>query len=431
MPLSASPVAELRPIDSLKPYPRNARTHSEEQVAQIAASIKEFGWTTPVLVDGENGVIAGHGRLLAARKLGMAEVPVIELGRLTAAQKRAYILADNRIAESAGWDAELLAVELDELRDMQFDLGVIGFAPGELNELIGTPNTGYDPDEVPPVQAEAVSKLGDVWLLGGHRLLCGDATSESDVRTLLGDVKPLLMVTDPPYGVEYDPDWRNRAKRAGGLQAYGASSIGQVENDSRADWREAWALFPGDVAYVWHGALHATLVAESLMATEFEIRAQVIWAKQHAPISRGHYHWQHEPCWYAVRKGGTGHWAGDRKQTTLWQISNANAFGGAGDEKKAATGHGTQKPVECMRRPIENNSEHGSAVYDPFVGSGTTIIAAEQTGRRCYAMELSPQYVDVCCERWANFTGKDPVRESDGVSWNSLKVSATSTTLSA
>ncbi len=212
---------------------------------------------------------------------------------------------------------------------------------------------------------------------------------------LLGDIRPLLMVTDPPYGVEYDPAWRNATGAAK------TKRTGKVLNDDRADWREAWALFPGDVVYVWHGALHATTVADSLIAAGFDIRSQIIWAKDRLVLSRGDYHWQHEPCWYAVKKRGKGHWAGDRKQTTLWQIANR--------DQDAETVHGTQKPVECMRRPILNNSSPGQAIYEPFMGSGTTLIAAETTGRVCYGIELNPAYVDVAIARWQNLTGQAAV----------------------
>jgi DNA modification methylase len=212
------------------------------------------------------------------------------------------------------------------------------------------------------------------------------------------------MATDPPYGVAYDPSWRNRA----GLSS--TARTGKVENDHRADWREAWALFPGQVAYVWHGALHATTVAESLTACGFDIRAQIVWAKDRLVLGRGHYHWQHEPCWYAVR--GTGHWTGDRKQTTLWQIASTG--------QDAETVHGTQKPVECMKRPIENNSSPGQAVYEPFSGSGTTIIAAEMTGRCCHAIELSPAYVDVAVLRWQAFTGQEAVLDGDGRGYDAV-----------
>jgi DNA modification methylase len=246
-----------------------------------------------------------------------------------------------------------------------------------------------------------VSRLGDVWLLGRHRLVCGDSTDPAVVERVLAGVQPHLMVTDPPYGVEYDPAWRNRA----GLST--TSRTGTVANDDRADWREAWALFPGEVAYVWHGALHAATVAESLAACGFDIRAQIIWAKERLVMGRGHYHWQHEPAWYAVR--GTGHWSGDRKQTTLWQIASKG--------QDAETTHGTQKPVECMARPIRNNSSPGQAVYEPFCGSGTTLIAAEMEGRACHAIELSPAYVDVAVRRWEGFTGKLASLEENGESF--------------
>ncbi len=371
-------------------------------MAQIAASIREFGFTNPVLVDAERGVIAGHGRLLAARKLGMAEVPTIELGHLTPAQRRAYVLADNRLALSAGWDDDLLRLELGDLQADGFDLALTGFDPDEIAGLLTDPTDGLtDPDDVPPMPEVPVSQLGDVWLLGRHRLVCGDSTDPATVERALAGVRPHLMVTDPPYGVEYDPAWRNRA----GVGS--TARVGRVENDDRADWREAWVLFPGDVAYVWHGALHAGTVADSLVASGFQIRAQVIWAKDRLVLGRGHYHWQHEPCWYAVR--GQGHWAGDRKQTTLWQIASR--------AQDAETVHGTQKPVACMQRPMENNSSPGQAVYEPFSGSGTTLIAAEATGRVCHAIELSPAYVDVAVLRWQAFTGREAVLEGAGVSY--------------
>lgn len=391
---------DYRPIGDLIPYARNARTHSEAQVALIAGSIREYGFTNPVLVDGTNGIIAGHGRVLAARKLGLARVPVIELAHLSEAQKRAYILADNRLAEQAGWDRDLLALELGELREMAVDLGSLGFEAGELDALLNAGAADPREEDVPPLPAVPVSRPGDLWILGPHRLICGDATDAVTVARVLGGVMPHLMVTDPPYGVAYDPAWRNQAGAAR------TKRTGKVLNDDRADWRAAWALFPGDVAYVWHGALHATTVAESLMATGFAIRSQIIWAKERLVLSRGDYHWQHEPCWYAVREKATGHWSGDRKQTTLWQIPSR--------DQDAATVHGTQKPVDCMRRPMLNNSSPGQVVYEPFCGSGTTIIAAETCGRHCHAVELDPPYVDVALARWQAFTGLEAVLEATG-----------------
>ena len=398
--------------ERLVPYARNARTHSDQQVAQIAASIAEFGFTNPILIGDDDVIVAGHGRLMAAQRLGLTEVPVIVLAHLTEAQRRALVIADNKIAENAGWDEELLKAELVALQKIEFDLDLVGFSDEELEDLLGeieAPALGgavEGEDEVPEPPADPISVIGDLWILGNHRLLCGDSTVATDVERVLDGVKPLLMVTDPHYGVEYDPSWRNQAGAAS------TKRTGKVLNDDRADWREAWALFPGDVAYVWHGALHATTVADSLIATGFNIRSQIIWAKDRLILSRGDYHWQHEPCWYAVRKKGKGHWAGDRKQTTLWHIANK--------DQDAETVHGTQKPVECMRRPILNNSSPGQAVYEPFMGSGTTLIAAETTGRSCYGIELNPAYIDVIVERWQNLTGQTAVLEGDGRSFAEL-----------
>lgn len=682
-----------RPIETLVPYARNARTHSEAQVAEIAASIREFGWTNPILVDGENSVVAGHGRLLAARKLGMARVPVIELAGLSEVQRRAYVIADNRLALNAGWDKELLALELGDLESLGFDLALTGFGEEEIAALNERGTTGLtDPDAVPAPPATPASRPGDLWVLGKHRLICGDATNAADVARLLDGVSPHLLVTDPPYGVNYDPAWRGKLHGSEGL------ATGKVTNDDRADWREAWALFPGDVAYVWHGALHASTVAASLEAAGFAIRSQIVWDKTRLVIGRGDYHWQHEPCqpagtmvqkviergagsrparievapieslregdfvvsynpyesvvrrrgrkitrfgkrhfdglmhtisagdratratpehrfsvrldpdaadkqivylmrrgpwwrvgrvslfntrgfglstrladnkaeeawiisvhdspclaqcaeqvlscrygiptthwevdgwakaptrqrsaemiadiyasldpgalaaratlllrdhrlepdhpvitsrerpmfsrkatrlvracnvfaqimqvpapsegdqftwltvtgndatpfsgpvysmdvdqdlhyvadglvthncWYAVRKGRKGHWKGDRKQTTVWQIPH----------RKNDSGHGTQKPVECMRRPIENNSSPGQTVYEPFCGSGTTIIAAEMTGRCCSAIELDPAYVDVAVKRWQSFTGQAAILHGSDASFETV-----------
>jgi DNA modification methylase len=375
-------------------------------VAQIAASIREFGFTNPVLLDEANGIIAGHGRVLAARKLGMQDVPAIRLAHLTEAQKRAYVIADNKLALNAGWDEELLRLELKDLQDLNFDVALTGFSTEELDALMAPPGTEglTDPDAVPEAPEHPVSVPGDVWLLGRHRLACGDCTDALVVEKALAGVKPHLMVTDPPYGVEYDPAWR---AKAGVNKSKG--KLGKVMNDDKADWREAWALFPGEVAYVWHAGLFARDVQESLEACDFQVRSQIIWAKDRFALSRGHYHWQHEPCWYAVK--GTGHWAGDRSQSTLWSIK-AREDGGVG--------HGTQKPVECMRRPIENNSSPGQAVYEPFSGSGTTIIAAEMTGRACHAIELNAAYVDVAIKRWQEFTGQAATLEGDGRSFTDV-----------
>jgi len=392
-------------VEDLIPYALNSRTHSDAQVAQLAASIREFGFTNPVLVDDANNLIAGHGRLLAARKLKMDQVPAIVVAGLDDRKRRALVIADNKLALNAGWDEDALRVELEDLAG---DFGeLMGFSQDELVALLqnaeGTDGL-TDEDAVPEVPAVPVTVEGDVWLLGRHRLACGSSTDAHTVEAVLAGVKPHLMVTDPPYGVEYDASWRKDALpltnpgKTGGMH-------GKVLNDNQADWREAWALFPGDVAYIWHAGNKAHTVAESIEASGFEIRSQIIWAKHQFVIGRGHYHPHHEPCWYAVRKGATGHWGGDRKQSTLWQIPKP---------QKSETGHSTQKPVECMKRPIENNSSPGQAVYEPFSGSGTTIIAGEMTGRCVYAIELNPAYVDMAVIRWQNFTGQTATLEATG-----------------
>lgn len=398
---------ETRSIAELIPFARNSRTHSDEQVAQIAASIREFGWTNPILIDGANGIIAGHGRLAAARKLGLDAVPVIVLDHLTDAQKRALVIADNKLALNAGWDFELLASEIEGLGEDGFDLSLLGFNEDELANLLAEKTEGLvDPDDIPEAPDNPVSVLGDVWLLGKHRIVCGDSTDADCVAACLNGVTPHLMVTDPPYGVEYDATWRGKA----GHGTLGKNRTGIVENDDRADWREVWALFPGTIAYVWHGGLMSGLVAESLTACGFSLRSQIIWNKTVMAMGRGDYHWKHEPCWYAVR--GTGAWAGDRKQTTVWDIASPlHIMGGS---KEAKTAHPTQKPVECMKRPIENNSSPGQAVYEPFSGSGTTIIAGEMTGRSIHAIELNPAYVDVAVKRWQDFTGQAAIHEATG-----------------
>lgn len=679
---------ESWPIERLVPYVRNPRKN-DEQVERMVAAIREFGFRIPVVAKSDGTVVDGHLRLKAARKLGLTEVPVALADELTDAQVKAFRLLANRSANWAAWDEDLLALELEELQAMAFDVSLTGFDAGEIDSLLAKPTTDglTDPDEVPEPPAEPVSKPGDVWILGRHRLMCGDSTSADAVDRLLAGVRPHLMVTDPPYGVEYDPAWRNEA-----LAGQKTKRTGMVLNDDRADWREAWALFPGDVAYVWHGALHAATVAESLVACGFDIRSQIIWAKERLVLSRGHYHWMHEPCqpagtmvqkvidpgagsqsariaevpietlragdfvvsynpyesvirrrgrqitrfgerqfdglmhtisaagrvtratpehrftvrlnpsaadkqlvylmrrgdwwrvgrvslfnsrgfglatrladnkgedawiisvhdnaieaqcaeqvlscrygiptthwevdnwtkvparqrspemiagiysclnlgalsaratlllrdhrlereypfitcgdqlmssrrttrlvracnihpgvmqipmpstgedfdwititgndaapfsgkvysmdvdkdlhyvadglvthncWYAVK--GKAHWSGDRKQVTIWNIPSKG--------QDADTIHGTQKPVECMKRPMENNSSPGQAVYEPFSGSGTTIIAAEITGRACLAMELNPAYVDVAVKRWEDFMGEKAVLEDVG-----------------
>jgi DNA modification methylase len=416
------------PVDRLLPYAQNARLHPEDQILELVYSMREFGFNVPCLVDASHSIVAGHGRIIAAKRLGLEEVPVIQLGHLTEAQVRAYRLADNRIALNSEWDEDLLKAELQAIQD-EFDLGLMGFDEKELEEYLAPEFEGGakdGEDEVPEPAAFAVARAGDVWYCGPHRVGCGSSTDKAAVAAVLGGERPNLMVTDPPYGVNYDASWRVKA----GVGSKNAA-VGKVLNDDRADWTEAWALFPGAVAYVWHGGLHAKTVAESLEAEKFQIRSQIIWVKPRFALSRGHYHWQHEPCLYGVRDGGdegwgfveehevaayavreaqTGAWRGGRKQSTVWQIEHV----------KCETGHSTRKPVECMRRPMLNNSKLGDAVYDPFLGSGTSLIAAETEGRRCFGMELNPAYVDIIVRRWQDFTGREATLGATGQTYGAV-----------
>jgi DNA modification methylase len=401
------------PIERLIPYAHNARLHSEADLDQIAASIRKWGWTNPALVDEAGVLIAGHLRVAAALRVGVTTIPVIVARGWSEEEKRAYRLADNQLPARATWDPDLLRVELQELRFADFDLGLIGFEPDQLETILaGLGSSGLtDPDSVPEVPEQPVTRPGDIWRLGDHRVGCGDSTNTLDVTRVLAGAEPPLMVTDPPYGVGYEPSWRARRTRSKGKLARG-----QMLNDDRADWRDAYALFPGDVAYVWHGAMHGAVVAAGLADCGLLIRAQIIWAKQHFTLGRGDYHWKHETCWYTVREGKASRWQGDRTQTTVWEIANNNPFGNG--QREQSWGHGTQKPVECMRRPIVNNSRPGQAIYDPFLGSGTSLVAAEMTGRICYGLELDPHYVDVVVRRWQLFSGRSARHQATGQSFD-------------
>ena len=385
-------------VSRLTPYDRNPRKN-DDAVDAVVRSIEAFGFLNPIIVDAEFRICAGHTRHRAAIDMGLSTVPVIVAPELIGDKFTGFNIADNQTATIAEWDdAELRAI-LGELDKDDFDMSTLGFDGDELNEYLADDDAGgqTDPDDVSEPPVDPITKVGDLWMLGDHRLLCGDATKLEDVALLLNGAVPALTVTDPPYGVDYDPAWRDEAAKAGHI-SYATRRVGKVKNDDKADWRDAWSLLPGGVLYCWHADRHASEVQAGIESAGFEIRNQVIWAKSRFAISRGHYHWRHEPCWYAVKKGSRSDWVGDHSQTTLWEINlDANVAGG----------HGTQKPVECMARPIRN---HKGDVYDPFVGSGTTLIAAEQLGRKCYAMEIDPTYCDVAVKRWEEFAGKKATR---------------------
>jgi DNA modification methylase len=419
------------PLEKLIAYAGNPR-RNDHAVEAVAAAIKRFGFRVPVLAKSDGSLIDGHLRIKAAKRLGMTEVPVALCDDLSEAEIKALRISINRMAELAEWDEELLMAELEGLAaegitmdDVGFDLDALE-ALGASVEPEGNPEADAEPqiDKAEELRVKWGVEPGQLWELGDHRLLCGDSTNKQDVKRALGGALPLLMVTDPPYGVEYDASWREEAGIGEGAQ-------GKVLNDDRADWQPAWELFPGDVAYIWHAGAFSPCVADSLIAADFQLRNLIIWAKDRLVISRGNYHHQHEPCWYAVRKGKPAQFTEDRTQTTLFKNIDdvtrpdelvflakdkaKRVYAIRGDKStlwqipkptKSETGHSTQKPVECMARPIRNHeSEY---VYEPFSGSGTTIIACEKLKRKCRAIELNPAYVAVALQRWADATGKTP-----------------------
>jgi DNA modification methylase len=407
--MKTHPVIVSRKVDALIPYIRNSRTHSDEQVAQIAASVREFGWTNPVLVDGENGIIAGHGRILAARKLGMDEVPCIELAGLTDTQRRAYIIADNRTAELAGWDNELLAIEFAELADAGFDNLLTGFTQDEIDALTPEqiPEGLTDEDAVPDVQPDPVSKLGDVWLLGKHRVMCGDSTSIDAVEALMDGQKADMVFTDPPYGVAYEGG-HNKKKRSGII-------ADTLEGD------DLTGLFYGALIaaiavtkdgaafYVWFSPSKSIDTFASLANLPLELRSVIQWYKVKSGLGAfmSQYIPNCEPCMYLHKKGYSPAWYGPTTEKTVWELQRVgkNEF------------HPTQKPVELPQRALTNSSKQGDAVLDLFGGSGSTLIACEKTGREARLMELDPKYVDVIVRRWQEFTGKQATHAATGATF--------------
>ena len=385
-------------VVDLVEHPRNPNKHGDKQIALLAKIIRNQGWRNPIVVSADSGfIVAGHGRLMAAKVLNVEQVPVDYQPFDNEAEEYAHLIADNRIAELAEADKSELAKLVRELED-KIDLDLTGFDAPSLEELLATKEekqVDAEPktDKAAELQVKWKTEKGQMWKLGEHRLLCGDSTNAKDVERVLGDDKADIMVTDPPYGVNYDPSWRAEA----GI-TLNENKLGKVQNDDIADWTPAWQLFDGDVCYVYHAGAKAGTVQQSLEDSGFNIRSQIIWSKDKMALSRGDYHWQHEPCWYGVRDGKKGNRTEDRTQTTVWQIAAREDSG---------HGHGTQKPVECMARPISNH--HCSTVYEPFSGSGTTIIACEQLDKKCRAIEIDPNYVAVALERYVDATGKEPV----------------------
>lgn len=370
-------------IAALKTNPNNPRVIKDDKFQKLVESMRNFPKMLeirPLVVNGDMMVLGGNMRLKACQEAGMIEVPVIMAADLTPDQQREFIIKDN--VGFGEWDWAAIVNEWPEAPEWGLDIP--DFALPKVEAL----EDDYDiPDDI---ITDIV--LGDLFEIGEHRLVCGSSTEAHAVAKLLNGKEPYLMITDPPYGVNYDPQWRNDHNIKSGVGANRAT--GKVNNDDESDWTPAWALSPSKVAYIWHSGKYASIVQNSLELADFIIRSQIIWAKQNLVMSRGDYHWQHEPCWYAVKKGSKGNWAGDRKQTSLWNIRNNNPFGN--QKKEEQTGHGTQKPVECMAKPIGN---HDGDVYDPFLGSGTTMVAAHQLNRKCYGMELNPKYCQVIVDR--------------------------------
>lgn len=383
--MSSNPADKIEhwPIDRLIPYARNSRTHSDAQIAQIAASIKEWGFTTPVLVDESGGIIAGHGRTLAARKLGLKAIPVVIAIGWTDAQKRAYVIADNKLALNAGWDDEMLALELGEIGDLGFDLDLTGFTADEIAALMPEQiePSQTDEDAVPEVPANPVTVLGDVWILGKHRLMCGDSTSIDAVEKLMDGQKADMVFTDPPYGVDYKGI--NNDDRSG-LEELLRGAFGNYLATSKS----------GAACYVFHSDKCADIFHQ-VFREFFHFSSMIIWAKNSLTLSRTDYQSQHEPCLYGWMKNGTHSFYGDRKQVSVWRF-----------DKERVDGHTTPKPVSLIERALQNSSKGGDIISDLFGGSGSTMIACEKTGRISRLMELDPKYVDVIVKRWQDFTGK-------------------------
>lgn len=428
-----------RSLEELIPYARNARTHSDAQVAEIAASIKAFGWTNPILIDGENGVIAGHGRLQAARQLKLKRVPCIELAGLSEAQRRAYIIADNKLATNAGWDLRLLALELGELQAAGISLPLLGFNPAELKDLVGNDapvrQGKVGDDEVPDLPRRAISRRGDIWICGRHRVMCGDATAAADVASLMDNLRAHAIWTDPPYNVAYEGEQGTILNDDQEADAFNAMLLGAFTNAH-------WYALPGAAAYVCHADTERVAFTQQFIAAGFQLSQVLIWVTQTAPLSRQDYHWQHEPILYGWKPGAGHFWCGGFAQRTVLdddvdvgklkieelralvkQLKVAQATTVIRQDRPTKSElHPTMKPVALVERLLKNNTLEHQVVLDPFGGSGTTMIAAEKMNLAARLLELEPRYVDVIVQRWEKFTGRKATHEASGEALSDLGI---------
>ena len=419
------------PTEKPVPYARNSRKIPQRAVDKVAASLEEFGWRQPIVVDRDGVIICGHTRLLAARKLGLKQVPVHVAANLTPAQVKAYRLMDNRSHEEADWDTDLLGPELEELRDLNFDLTLTGFDQHEIDDFLADPNADDLANAAPAPPENPGSRPGDLWICGPHSVLCGDATSAEAVARLLGGREPLLLVSDPPYGISLDSEWRDRSginKRGPAEPSYmkhrtEGHTETTISGDTIADWSHAFELVPSlQVGYVWHASRFTSDVLRGLLRIGFVHHQQLIWRKTVAALTRTHYWFQHEPCWYVRKKNAP--WFGKPGQnTTIWDAASPKMIMGGSNEEKFD--HPTQKPVELMRRPILNHTKRGELVYEPFLGSGTTLAAAEITGRVCLGMELDPKYIDVSVQRWQSLANKQATLAGDGRTFDEIALERT------
>lgn len=405
---------ELVDVHELVPHPKNPHIHSPEQIERLADLISYQGQRHPVIVSNLSGfIVVGHGRLEAIKKLGWKEVAVDYQDFENEAQEYAFIVSDNAIGKDE-WAVLDKSMINNDIVDFGPELDILNLGFKDFELVIGdTLEPQTDEDEVPEVK-NPITKRGDIWLLGNHRLMCGDSTMIDDVEKLLDGQEPNTMITDPPYGVKYEAGWRAEAK---GVKKTEREVNSNLQNDNRSDWYDAYVLHKGNIAYVWHASAFTDVVMDGLKRAGFEIKAQIIWNKNVHALSRSDYQWKHEPCWYAVRKGESHNWLGDRKQKTVWDVQNV-MFEKDGGGK---TSHPTQKPVSLYKISINNHTNQGEYIYEPFGGSGTSIIAAEKTSRRSLTMELDENYCDVIINRWQNYTGKEATLESTGETYNSLK----------